>query len=246
MYVKRYQPRPSRSPMTAACGCLSLLAGGLVLAVLGFVLIVPALPTMLLRTLGALPLGETEALYMPLEAAPLPELTPGALPATLLLEIPDVPQQRLDPALLPGELLNGVAAGSAYLQATYSEEDLLALCGQYTDICGPGGRDLRNVTIDLKPGGAILYAELRLPDTNLWQSVGIPLRIVDRRRVEVLGIDMGGALYSLPPGTLEQMVSQATARANEALTQLVLRTGSTTFRLNAVYADDTTLTIIMR
>ena len=79
---------------------------------------------------------------------------------------------------------------------------------------------LRNPRIDLKPGGAVVYAEVNLEVG--WQEVGAVFTLDESGRQFVLdGLDVGGRFYSLPPdGEVANLASQLESQGNRALQDL--------------------------
>jgi hypothetical protein len=65
-------------------------------------------------------------------------------------------------------------------------------------------------------------------------------------RLEVMGVDVGGTLYSAPPGDMSQLVAEAETRANDLLQQLALNAGGARYNLQTVSIDDGTLTMLLQ
>ncbi len=81
-------------------------------------------------------------------------------------------------------------------------------------------RRVRNIYLDLKPGGAVLYADV---DLELgWQRVGAVLMLdVSGRQLILAGVDIGGRLYSTPPdGQIASLAAQLEYESNRALREL--------------------------
>jgi hypothetical protein len=79
---------------------------------------------------------------------------------------------------------------------------------------------LRNVSLDLKPGGAIVYAEVDLEVG--WQGVGAVFMLdASGRQLILAGVDMDGRLYSTPPdGQIARLVARLESESNRALREL--------------------------
>jgi hypothetical protein len=79
---------------------------------------------------------------------------------------------------------------------------------------------VRNVWLDLKPGGAIVYAEVNLEVG--WQGVGAVFMLdASGRQLILAGVDMDGRLYSTPPdGQIASLVAQLESESNRALREL--------------------------
>jgi hypothetical protein len=79
---------------------------------------------------------------------------------------------------------------------------------------------VRNVWLDLKPGGAIVYAEVDLEVG--WQGVGAVFMLdASGRQLILAGVDMDGRLYSTPPeGQVASLVARLESESNRALREL--------------------------
>ena len=79
---------------------------------------------------------------------------------------------------------------------------------------------MRNPWIDLKPGGAVVYAEVDLEVG--WQEVGAVFVLDESGRQFLLsGLDVGGRYYSLPPeGEVADLAHQLETEGNRALQDL--------------------------
>ena len=79
---------------------------------------------------------------------------------------------------------------------------------------------VRNVSLDLKPGGAVVYAEVNLEVG--WKRVGAVFMLDGSgRQLMLAGVDMDGRLYSTPPdGQIASLVAQLESESNRALREL--------------------------
>lgn len=80
---------------------------------------------------------------------------------------------------------------------------------------------VRNVSLDLQPGGAVLYADVNLELG--WQRVGAVFMLdANGRQLVLAGVDIDGRLYSTPPaGSIADLVAQLEAQTNRALRELI-------------------------
>jgi hypothetical protein len=103
---------------------------------------------------------------------------------------------------------------------------------------------LRDPAIDLKPGGAIVYADV---DLELgWQRVGAVLMVdATGRQIQVVGVDIGGRLYSTPPdGQIAEMVQRVESEANRALRELAFVDDAGQLIIRAISVDETRAQIL--
>jgi hypothetical protein len=79
---------------------------------------------------------------------------------------------------------------------------------------------LRDPWIDLKPGGAVVYADVDLEIG--WQRVGAVLMVDGTgQQIQVVGVDVDGRLYSTPPGgQIAELAKRVESEANRALREL--------------------------
>jgi hypothetical protein len=79
---------------------------------------------------------------------------------------------------------------------------------------------LRNPWIDLRPGGAVVYADVDLEIG--WKRVGAVVMVdASGRQIEVIGVDIDGRLYSTPPdGQIAELAERVEFEANRALREL--------------------------
>ena len=80
---------------------------------------------------------------------------------------------------------------------------------------------VRNVSLDLQSGGAVLYADVNLELG--WQRVGAVFMLdASGRQLVLVGVDIDGRLYSTPPaGSIADLVAQLEAQTNRALRELI-------------------------
>jgi hypothetical protein len=249
MYVERPKPRRNVLPFVA-CGCLGLLVGLAVVAGIVVLLLIPSLPGLALQLNGFQSKGSTEAIFQ----------NPPPV-ATVVVQNPVVPQQAvvnlgaygsqeisIDPNQNAYEVAVGTSnTGAPLATVTFTESGLMDLCYQRADICSANNANYRNPRIDLRPGGGIIYAEAYIPEFNLWQPVGVVLRLdASRRQFEVAGVDVGGVLFEVPPSGMGDRVSEVARVGNELLNQLTLQASGGQYALSEVQIDDNTLTLVMR
>ncbi|MBI5671222.1 MAG: hypothetical protein HZC41_24765 [Chloroflexi bacterium] len=247
----RVQRASRRNPWPMlGCGCAGIGIGVVLMLGIGLLLLLPALPGLAARVAGLTPKGDTQAVFASVQQLPTPEIrvqNPVAPPDAVL----DINQPNVGP-LPASENYYSVATGVTNTGApaatvTFTEANLMELCVQRTTVCSNTNDQFRNVRIDLRPGGVVIYADVQLPDFPVQQTVGIALRLDSSgRQFEVAGVDIGGQLFDLPPGTLGDQVAQIAANGNALLQQMELEAGGGQYRLSQVYIDDTTATLVLQ
>ncbi len=242
------RPRRRSSLLPLTCGCLSvfaLLSAVLVVALLFF------LPQIGARLAGMVPEGDTAQVFV---ATPQPtvQLQDPTEPAQVTVNLGDYSPQTFnnDNPQLYSFTTGASTTGEALAVATFTEAGLNDLCRQRTTICSANSSDprFRNGRIDLRPGGAVVYADVAIPQLGGFeQTVGIVLRWdAAARRVVAAGIDYGGTLYSPSQQAFSDIVSQIEQSANNVIQQLSVSAGNSVYTLAEVRTDDTTLTLILR
>lgn len=222
----------------------------MIVAVVGAVVVIALLPQIGAQLVGLQAAGETERLFIETRApaAPRPqEVIQNAQPAgqaqvntgsagTFTLDTGAVPIQT-------GRSASGVAAAIVSL----TEAEVNNLCRERSTICTGGNGQIRNATIDLKPGGAVIYGEFLVPQVGIWQSGGVVLTIdAQRSALRVAGLDINGTLYSIPNDGLAAVLSDLESRANTLLRETVVSTNGQNYSIREIYADDSRLTVILR
>ena len=245
MQIERFQYRRQRNWLPAAsCGCIAFIGLAAIALVFGLALIGPGL---VLNTLGFRGIGETEDIFVAAVPIPTPVLLDASAPGNIVVQAGAYGQRSFNSSGSGYQAEIGSDGSSPRLmRASFTEAGLQALCQQFSDVCGAGSGNIRNARINLRSGGAVIRAEVRLPEVNIWQELGVVLRVDALSRLRVEGVDINGTLYEVPPGELASIVQDAERIANDALAQLVAQAGADSFRLSEILVDETTLTIILR
>jgi hypothetical protein len=242
------RPIRRRSLLPLACGCLAALGIVTVIALAGGILF---LPQIIGLVTGLKPEGKTEAIFA--EVTPQPTLVlqnPTEIPQ-ITLDLGGYGQQTLntDPQLYHFTVGTG-ATGQAVATANFTESGLMQLCYQRSTVCGANSTDPRfkNARIDLRPGGAIVYADVNLPQS---QNVSLPAGVVVRwdapsRKVVFAGVDIGGTLYASPPQSLADTIASVEQQMNDLLQQAAIEVGGGRYTVSDVIITDTTATLILR
>ena len=236
---------------TIACGCLGLLGIAAVVLIVGFVLVLPSLPGIVAQFAGLSPRGETEAVFA--DATPIPTiaLQNAIQPTQVTVSLGEYGTETLNTNNTLYEFTIGSGAvGEQMAVASFSEQGLLDLCRQRSPICSDNPPDprFRNPRIDLRPGGAVVYVDVTLPELGgFTQTAGVVLQLDGtRRQFAVAGVDLGGMLYQVPPEQFGTTIEQVQMQGNQLLNQLSVEAGGGRFNLSEVQIDDSTLTLILR
>ncbi len=227
------------------CGCLLLLAGVGTVFLIGVILLIPLLPQIALGLAGFEEQGETRDVFV--DAVPIPTiaLVDPIIPPQITINAGSYGALDLDTAAV--DVTVGQDGASQVAIATFDEAELLQLCRERSSICATGNPQIRNATVDLRPGGAVINAEFFIPQFGLWQAAGIVLVLNSQTaQVDVIGVDINGVLFSTPPGTLSDSVTQIEQQGNALLREVVISAGGDTLQLAEIYADEMLLTLVMR
>ncbi len=244
--IERPRRRSSLLPLT--CGCV---AGVALLGAVAVVALLFFLPQIGARLAGMVPEGDTEQVFI---ATPQPtvQLQNPTEPAQVTVNLGDYAPQSFNndnPQLYSFSTGSG-AGGESLAVASFTEAGLNDLCRQRVTICSANSTDprFRNGRIDLRSGGAVIYADVTIPQLGGFeQTVGIVLRWdAAARRVVAAGIDYGGTLYNPSQQALSDTVNQIEQQANDLVQQLSVSAGGGVYTLSEVSVDDMTLTLILR
>lgn len=232
------------------CGCLALLTTCLVAGGIGLVLLLPALPGLALQAAGFQATGQTDSVFVAATPAPTVIVQNPARPTQVILEFGTYGSEALPPTLYDYSIAVGNdPTGGTVATLTVDEATLMALCVDRLDICEPfGNGQIRNARIDLRPGGAVITADVFVSQLASWQNLGAVLRLDNTgRQLVFAGIDLGGTLYSAPPAGmgLDNIGVEIERTANDILRQLVLNTGDGRYNLSRIQIDDASLLLVL-
>ena len=247
-HIYRYRPRGNRS-LQWSCGCL--LAAGFT-TLLGFTLLYALSPLFSgigFQVLGLRQVGETSRIFENAPIVPTAIVQNASQAQQVTLDLGQYGQQTITVDQQDTLFVTGSSeTGSPIARASFSKAGLLAICAQQRPIClGDGGR-YRNVSIDLRPGGAVVYVDVNATSL-VWQRIGVVFQVDSSRTALVIrGIDLNGGLYdySTMPGELSGAVDEIGQVTNAILRQLAVEAGGENYRLSEIIIDETNLTLILR
>jgi hypothetical protein len=223
-----------------------LIAGafGLVFCI-GVAVLIPSLPGLAAQTAGMSAAGSLDGAFA-VPPIPPPVLTNATQPDAITVMLADYGSQTIVPQAVPLTVAVGTTDdGGQAVSVSISERDLLALCQQRSDLCALDPR-FQNPTVDLRPGGAVIYGDVTLAALGgLQQRIGIATRL-EGNRLNMIGVDIGGTLYTNPPTQFAESINNLEQLGTELLQRLSLQADGQTFTLNAVHIDETMVTLILR
>lgn len=247
--------RPRRGNSTLkmlGCGCLGAVGVLLVVGVIAVVVLLPRLPDLAAMVIGMTSRGATTDVFV--------EVTPA--PTVALQNVSEPPQVTVNlghyggpQTLSTNNPAYDVAVGSDQTGqqtavVTFTESSLLDICRQQTDICSGADPRFQNPRIDLKPGGAIIYADVSVPTGygfDIQQTAGVVLQLdASGRQFVFTGVDLNGSLYTNPPAELASTVAEFEQIGNDVLNQVSIDAGGGALTLQRAQIDETTLTLIMQ
>jgi hypothetical protein len=245
--ISRYDP--NRRRVQWGCGCTGLVAFLAVLLFAGLYAFWPALTGLAFQLFGLNRVGETDAVFAGHTPPPTAVVLNASQPQQVRVEMGQYGSQTLNVDQHTYSVVTGTTdSGARVAMASFSEDGLLALCAQHSPICRGDDDRFRNVSIDLRPGGAVIYVDASVGGM-FSQRIGVVLRLDDTRtRFVVAGVDLNGGLYdySALPAEIVSVVDEVERVGNDILRQLAVETGGESYMLSEVIIDDTTLTIVMR
>jgi hypothetical protein len=243
--IQRYPYR--RNNRAAWIGCATVILVSIAVCGLSLLLIVPSLlPRVGLSVAGFEEAGDTSSIFSQAQPMPTVQVQNPVQPAQVVIQAGDFGTFNVDASALDavvGESPDGGQIG----RVTFNESQLLDLCRQRTPVCGEGDGRVRNASIDLRPGGAVVNGDFYVPQVGLWQRAGIVLRLNSTTaQFDVAGVDVNGVLYNVPPGELRESVNRVAQLGNDLLDDVVVSAGGSSLQLREIYADDNFLTLILR
>lgn len=249
-YVRRQ--RGSSGWKLLGCGCLGALGLLIVLVVVGVFFLLPRLPDLAASIIGMRSQGRTEAVFVEEQPAPTVALQNASQPEQVTVNLGSYGgQQTLTTDNPAYEVAVGSdTSGRETAVVTFTESGLMDICRQQSDICSGADPRFQNARIDLKPGGAIIYADVRVPSGygfDVQQTAGVVLQLdASGRQFVFSGIDLNGNLYTNPPAELASTVQQFEQTGNDVLNQVSINAGGGTLMLQRAQIDENTLTLIMQ
>jgi len=241
----RTQQRPNNRARWG-CGCLGVTFVMSILTLITIAVLIFTLPTLVLRIAGLEAQGDTETVFA--EATPVPTLAFEATqrpPQQVSVSVPRTQSFNVDVQSVPVKLGTD-NANTDVAQVRLDEAEILSLCQQYTDFCTSGSEIIRNAQVDLRAQGAIINAQLQIPETGIWQDVGIVVQVINGTQIDIMGLDVGGTLYAPQSGEVLRLFTEAEQLANEYLRTGTIAVGSQQFRLQSIQVDDNTLAVTFR
>jgi len=254
MRLQRQQVKRGQGRSNGLMGCVTIFIALIGILLAGGLFLVPRLPQIALRAGGFESLGDTEQVVEQMAAesavvAAAPAITGNQnVSSALIVDAGPLGRRSLTTNSPSVAIQIGQSAGgTALMQASVNEDDLLDLCKQYSPYCQANGTPLRNATVDLRPGGLIIRGEFLVPTLNIWQRAGVVIRLRDgSNRVEVTGVDLDGQLFAAPPDGFGELVVEMEQTANQVLQQLTVQAEGQSFRLDNIFIDDATATMTLR
>ncbi len=246
MRIER-QRRQSNWPLIG-CGCGAALAGLLAVVGVGAIVLFALLPDITLRLSGFAPKGETENVFEAAAPPPTVEVINPVTPPDVVVDLGAYGSQEVPAATTNYTVVTGSSeTGSPLATVSFDENQLMNLCYERSEICRSENPQYQNVRIDLRPGGAVVYADVTVPNIGIQQTAGVVLRLdSSARQFQVAGVDIGGALYDTPPGEMSVLVGDIERTGNDLLNQLSLQASGSQYTLSEVHVDDSTLTLVLR
>ncbi|MAS38088.1 MAG: hypothetical protein CL610_29095 [Anaerolineaceae bacterium] len=248
--IQRYTPT-GRNHQRAQWGCGCVLAGAFTV-LLAFTLLYMFWPTLTgaaLQVAGLDRIGDTGSVFANVTVPPTAVVQNASSPQQVTVNLGqygggtvNVDQQHVD------FVTGSTESGTRIARASFTEAGLIAICVQQSPICQGGNNQYRNVSLDLRPSGAVVYADVNAGGF-MWQKVGVVLQLDSSRTyLNVSGIDINGGLYdyAMLPADLVGSVDEIARVTNDILRQLAVEAGGTQYVLTDIIIDDTTLTLILQ
>lgn len=241
MQIERYQSRSRQGFSGCSCGLITI-GGGIILAIL-VILIAPALPSFGLRLAGFQPIEKPITSSIP---EPIPAINSAELASQMILSAGSLGQVTIRQSSAY-TMQVGIDTNSNQLaQITTTENGILTICGQYTDLCTATGDQFRNVSVNLQNNMATVSGEAFIPNLNTWQPLSVIVSISATPEIVIHGVAVNGTLFAIPDGELGQRLNDIQANANQALRQLTLQASGDIYRLSDINITETQLVATFR
>jgi hypothetical protein len=245
-HIHRY-PNRNRGCLVGF-GCFFVAGLTLIFSILALYL-TGALVPLALGVVGVEQVGNTEDLFRNAQVQPtltIPD--PIAPPSQVVVDLGRFGSETVNTASNEYTVITSGSSNTATVSFTQSA--LMDLCRQRTPICQNGNDRVRNIDIDLKAGGVVVYADVYTGFN--WQRLGVVLQVNAGSTFVVTGVDVSGVTYnpnSLPFGlsdTVAPLIGDIEREGNVLLQELVIQASGTGYRLHSLSIDENTLTLNLR
>lgn len=224
-------------------GCVLFLAICLITTLAGAIFLIPRLPEIMLQIGGFQPEGKTDSFFANVTPIPTIQIENPIVVSRAVIDLGAYGTEVLNPTRYEYTL----TVSEQLAALTFTETGLMALCAQRTSVCSGTGGVYRNGRIDLRNQGAVIYADVYVPQLSSWQNLGVVMRLDStNRQLQVIGVDLNGTLFAAPPTNLGNIVRDIEQTGNDILRQLALEADNERYKLSEIRIDNTTLTLIMR
>lgn len=248
--VRRYGRRRPDYRRLWGCGCFIVFAFAM-LVIYGWLFRYGALVSVMLELAGADSLGSTDGIFA--ELSPVPT-------AVLFDRIPQLGEITVllgsfgDETVIINEDVTAYTGNTVAVmgmaQVSFTEPSLMNVCRQRSEICNKGHELYRNVNIDLRPGGAVIYVDVGV--RGYWQRIGVVVQLDSTHtRLFVVGVDVKGVVYdpeTLPfglSGIASEAISQIERQGNMLLRDLSIELSGSWYTVSEITIDETALTLTL-
>ena len=246
-HIQRYRPLRRPRARTPLVSCAVLLIVVLLACGVGTFVLLPRLTEAAASLVGLQTRGQTSTVFSQAEPLPPVAVIDPVAAARITVAIPSYGQRTIDVQSQWYQVVTGSDNGGTLAVVTAAEQHLIGPCAQYTPICQNADPRIQNLRVDLRTGGAIVYADVALPELGgIAQQVGAVLRIdATGRQFELAGLDIGGTLYAASGGQLAGQIAEVERLANQVLNELTLSI-ERPYRLDRIQIDEQMLTVVLR
>lgn len=251
--IERYGRRRSSSYLPWGCG-IGIFFGFVMVFACGGLYMSGALIPITLRLSGVDSVGNTDELFENIQPAPVVAVQNPAPVQQVVVDFGNYGNETVNVESRAYSVVTGnTDTGARVATATFTEEALLEICAERTAACRSGGDgQFRNIDIDLRSGGAVIYMDV---NTGFgWQRIGVVMQLDPGTNTtfSVVGVDIQGTTYdpdSLPFGlgdVVGSEISQIEREGNAVLAQLALNAAGQNYNLSSVSIDDNQMTLTLR
>jgi len=150
------------------------------------------------------------------------------------------------------QVTTGTAAEGDAATVTTTEEELVALCMDGSNICSPTGEDFNglhvsNARVDLLSGSAVIRADVDADQLPIPQNIGLAVQVSPTGDALIVrGVDINGRLYANPPPEFEDVILEAERALQEGLNQISLGVEGRDYQLSQIVIEENSLTVLLR
>jgi hypothetical protein len=208
--------------------------------------LIPLIPMVAMQSIGAAQKGTTQDLFTAVTPQPTVEIFNAVQPPEAVISLGGNTETISGNTHSYSIVAGTDSSNQPTAAVTFDENGIYQeICSRAMELCDGSNGQYRLVQVDLRPGGAIMYADVNYQ--GFQQRVGAVTTLdASGRHFEVQGIDINGTLFSAPEGEIAALAEEVEQKGNEALDEISLQAAGTDYSLSNIVITDESLVLVMQ